>query len=56
MVSSADARPTVQSYAVFDKLAGQAAEQLDALRSLVDGPLADLNRDLAALGIPLVGA
>ena len=36
IVSSADARPTVQSYAVFDKLAGQADVQLAALQGLVE--------------------
>ena len=30
VVSSADARPTTQSYAVYRKLAGQADEQLSA--------------------------
>ena len=55
VVASADARPTVQSYAVLDKLTGQAHEHIDALAALIDGPLADLNRDLAASGVPIVG-
>ena len=55
VVSSADARPTVQSYAVYDKLAGQADEQLSALRGLIDGDLATLNRQLADLAVGIVG-
>lgn len=56
VVSSADARPTVQSHGVYDKLAGQIDEQLAALRSVVDGDLADLNRRLADLDVAIVGA
>jgi photosystem II stability/assembly factor-like uncharacterized protein len=51
VVSSADARPTVQSYAVYDKLAGQATDRLEALRAIVDGDLVDLNATLAGLGL-----
>ena len=40
VVASADARPTTQSYAVYDKLAGQADEQLAALTALIDEDLA----------------
>ena len=43
VVASADARPTTQSYAVYDKLAGQADEQLAALNALIDGDLANVN-------------
>ena len=39
VVASADARPTTQSYAVYQKLAGQADEQLSALKALVDTDL-----------------
>jgi len=55
VVASADARPTVQSYAVFDKLAGQADEQLHALKALVDGDVADLNNRIAQLGVAIIG-
>ncbi|HEY4610899.1 MAG TPA: hypothetical protein VIH06_16895, partial [Ilumatobacteraceae bacterium] len=55
VVASADARPTVQSYAVFDKLAGQADEQLSALQTLVDGELAGLNSRLAELEVAIIG-
>ena len=55
VVSSADARPTVQSYAVYDKLAGKADAQLSALRALVDGDLARLNGQLGDLGVSIIG-
>ncbi len=54
VVSSADARPTVQSYQVFDKLDGQARLQLEALRTLVDVDLAALNSQIAQLGIGII--
>ena len=41
VVGSADARPTTQSYAVYEKLAGQADEQLSALATLIDEDLAE---------------
>jgi photosystem II stability/assembly factor-like uncharacterized protein len=56
IVSSADARPTVQSYAVFDKLAGQADVQLAALQGLVEDELNELNSAVAALGVGAIGA
>jgi hypothetical protein len=55
VVSSADARPTEQSYAVFRKLAAQADEQLAALAALVDGDLARWNEGLSRLGVAIVG-
>jgi photosystem II stability/assembly factor-like uncharacterized protein len=55
VVSSADARPTTQSYAVFQKLAGQADEQLAALTALIDGDLAGLNGELNELGVDIIG-
>ncbi len=54
VVASADARPTVQSYQVFDKLDGQARVQLEALRTLVDVDLAALNSRIAQLGIGII--
>ncbi len=56
VVSSADARPTVQSHQVYEKLAGQIDEQVAALQALVDGDLAQLNQDLSGLGVDIVGA
>jgi photosystem II stability/assembly factor-like uncharacterized protein len=56
VVASADARPTTQSYEVYKKLAGQADEQLSALKPLVDTDLADVNRQLAELGVGIIGA
>lgn len=55
IVSSADARPTVQSADVFAKLAGQADEQLAALQVIRDGELASVNGSLAALDVDIVG-
>jgi hypothetical protein len=55
VVASADTRPTVQSYAVYDKLAGQADVQLDALKALREGELAKLNGRLAELQVAIIG-
>jgi hypothetical protein len=54
-VSSADARPTAQSYAVYSKLAGQVDEQLARLASLVDTDLARVNGMLGDLGVAIIG-
>jgi hypothetical protein len=55
VVSSADARPTTQSYAVYDKLAGQIDGQLDRLNALVSGDVARLNDLLDDVGVPRLG-
>jgi hypothetical protein len=41
---------------VYEKLAGQADEQLSALKALVDGELARLNGQLTELGVGIIGA
>ena len=56
VVSSADTRPTTQSYAVYRKLAGQADEQLTALTALIDTDLTQLNSQLRELGVDIIGA
>jgi len=53
-VRSADAKPTQQSHDVFEKLSGQADEQLAALQALVDGDLAKINTQLSDLGVGVV--
>ncbi len=55
VIASADARPTKQSYEVFDKLAGQTDEQLARLRALLDGDVAAFNRRLDDLDVSIVG-
>jgi hypothetical protein len=55
VVSSADARPTTQSYAVYHKLAAQIDEQLAALTELIDGDLAQLNGRLTELEVSIIG-
>lgn len=55
VVGSADARPTTQSYAVYDKLADQADQQLSALASLIGADLAAVNSELGELGVSIVG-
>jgi photosystem II stability/assembly factor-like uncharacterized protein len=55
VVASADARPTTQSYAVYEKLAGQADTQLSALNALIDGDLKNLNAQLGDLGVNIIG-
>jgi hypothetical protein len=54
VVASADARPTTQSYAVFDKLAGQADELLAELATLIGGEIAELDGRLRDLGVPII--
>jgi photosystem II stability/assembly factor-like uncharacterized protein len=56
VVSSADARPTAQSYSVFDKLDGQARAQLDSLAGLIEVDLAAVNARLRDLGIAIIAA
>ncbi len=55
VVSSADARPTTQSYAVYDKLAAQIDHQLASLDALVSGDLARLNDQLDVVGVQRIG-
>ena len=47
--------PTLQSYAVFDKLSGAIQIQIDAFESLRDGELAAFNRKLEEREIALLG-
>ena len=55
VVASADARPTTQSYVVYQKLAGLAGVQLSALTALITGDLAQLNAQLGELGVSIIG-
>jgi len=55
VVRSADKPPTKQSYEVYEKLAGQADEQLAALEALRSDELAPLNEQLAALDVGIIG-
>lgn len=54
VVSSADARPTVQSHQVYEKLAGQVDEQLAAFDVAVAKGLGTINGQLADLGVDIV--
>ena len=56
VVSSADARPTKQSYAVFEKLSGQAEAPLGELARLIDDDLAALNTSILGLGLGAIHA
>ena len=55
VIRSADAKPTQQSYDVFEKLSGQADTQLAAMQALVDGDLAKINNQLSELGVEIIG-
>ncbi len=55
VVSSADKPPTQQSYEVYDKLAGQADDQLSRLDTILHGELADLNRSLSQRNVGPIG-
>lgn len=52
VVSSAEAKPTKQSYEVFDLLSGQLKVQLDRLQAAFGPSLAAVNAELARLGLP----
>ncbi|MEM7346904.1 MAG: hypothetical protein AAF485_21910, partial [Chloroflexota bacterium] len=54
VVGSADAPPTAQSYKVYDKLSGQADEQIAAFKAILDEDLAAFNTLLGSLDVSLV--
>ena len=55
VVRSADSKPTQQSHDVFEKLSGQADDQLAALQKLIDGDLTKINSQLSDLGVEIIG-
>jgi hypothetical protein len=55
VVSSADTRPTAQSYAVFEHLSGLVDEQLEQFNDIVEGELSAFNGLMAELTVPAVG-
>ncbi len=55
-VSSADTRPTANSYALFDDLSARIDQQLADLRSLLDVDLARFNDLVRTSGVPVVAA
>jgi len=55
VVRSADKKPTTQSYAVYDKMAGQVDDRLGELQALLDGDLVRLNKQVASMGVVVVG-
>ena len=52
VVASAEAKPTKQSYEVFELLSGQLKVQLDRLQVAFGPSLAAVNAELARLGLP----
>ena len=54
VVASADAKPTQQSYEVFDDLSAQLQVQLDALQRIVDTEIPAFNALVAEHGVPAV--
>jgi len=54
VVSSAEAKPTRQSYEVFDVLSAQLRAQLDLMQAALGAPLAAVNAELARLGLPAI--
>jgi len=54
VVESADARPTDQSYAVFEDLSARLAVQLGRMNELLDRDLAQFNELLRARNLPPV--
>jgi photosystem II stability/assembly factor-like uncharacterized protein len=53
-VASADAKPTQQSYAVFDELSGQLQVQLDRLQEIIDTEIPAFNELVAGHAVPAV--
>jgi len=47
--------PTDQSYAVYDKLSGIINGQISAFNALVDGDIAQFNKDLADRDVSMIG-
>jgi photosystem II stability/assembly factor-like uncharacterized protein len=56
IVTSADARPTQQSYEVFNQLSAQLDDLLAQLDAVLEDELSQLNRRLQDRGLPTVGA
>ena len=54
VVASADAKPTDQSYAVFDYLSAELQEQLDVLQQIIDMDVPEINRMVGELSLPAV--
>ena len=52
VVSSAEAKPTKQSYEVFELLSTQLKVQLDRLQAAFGAPLSAVNAELSRLGLP----
>jgi photosystem II stability/assembly factor-like uncharacterized protein len=54
VVGSADARPTVQSYTLFEELSTLADEQIEKLERILDEDLPALNDQVKEAGIPAI--
>ncbi len=54
VVGSAEAKPTKQSYEVFDLLSGQLQAQLDRMQAALGAPLAAVNAELQRLGLDAI--
>ncbi|HEX7024220.1 MAG TPA: hypothetical protein VF187_05335, partial [Gemmatimonadales bacterium] len=54
VVSSAEAKPTRQSYEVFDLLSAQLKTQLDRMTAALGAPLSAVNAELSRLGLPAI--
>ncbi|MCH7592190.1 MAG: hypothetical protein IH989_05375, partial [Planctomycetes bacterium] len=51
IVESAEARPTLQAYEVFEMLSGQLDSELERLAVIIEGDLGSLNELLPILGL-----
>ena len=54
VVGSSDAKPTQQSYDVFNELAGKLNDQLTKLKKILDTDLVAFNKTVKELDIPAV--
>jgi len=54
VVGAADARPTDQSYVVYETLVKQADAQLDLLKTIMESDLPALNDKIRKAGIPFI--
>jgi predicted phage gp36 major capsid-like protein len=55
MIDESDDAPTRGAHEVYDMLAAQLETQLDRLRELMEGPVAEFNALLQREGVPPVG-
>ena len=54
VVASGDFKPTAQSLVVYEELSARLEKELTAMRALLDGELAKVNRMVTGAGLPVI--